>query len=145
MTLQQVITTVMESRSEDWIFDDERQSWVYEHDLDIRLQGKYLPFKGPQPEEFDEPWAKRYPSSRAFRAPFQLWYRKSKLRDYLFVDVDGHRALLPVPRSQEEMVISREQERVAQILNCAHENRAAYFHRYMERFQVEDSAELRPV
>lgn len=144
MTLQQVITTVMESRSEDWIFDGERQSWVYGLDLDIRFEGPPISYEH-EPEVFDEPWAKQYPNSRAYRAFYQLWYRSSMIRSYFFVDVDGHRALLPLPRSREEMVITREQERVARILNRAHQDHSSYFNLYIKQFEVEDVAELRPV
>jgi hypothetical protein len=144
MTLQQLITTVMESQSEDWIFDDGRQSWVCKLDLNVRFQGPPISFD-QEPEEFAEPWTKSFPSPKAYRANFQLWYGTSMVRDYFFVDVDGHRALLPLPRSYNELVITREQERVAQILNCAHENSAAYFRRYIQRFEVADAAELRPV
>lgn len=144
MTLNQLIPIVMESRSEEWIFNDERQSWVYELDLDIRFEGPQLSFDS-EPEEFEEPWANRFPNPRAFRVFFQLWYRNSMVREYFFVDVDGHRALLPLPRGREELIISREQERVARILNRAHAPASRYFNDYIERFAVEDSSELRPV
>ncbi len=145
MTLQQLITTVIDSRSDDWIYDDERQTWVYALDLDVRFEGKPVSLKAPKAEEFHEPWAKRYPSSHAFRANFKLWYRNSMVRDYFFIDVDGHRALLPLPRSQDQLIITLEQERVARILNRAHRDQSAYFNRYIERFEVDEAAELRPV
>jgi hypothetical protein len=61
------------------------------------------------------------------------------------VDVDGHRALLPLPRRYNEMVITREQDRVARILNRAHQDNATYFREYIELFTVAEAAALRPV
>ncbi len=65
---------------------------------------------------FFEDWVKSFPDQAAYRQDVLLHYGSSKIDQYYFVFVDGHRYLLPLPRSRDNLMITPLQYHLGKIL-----------------------------
>jgi hypothetical protein len=130
MTYSDLISLIENSSRSDWLKDEPRGIYVHKSDLNIRLIDSH------DDKPYTAAWVKRFPDKKATSVVFELWYGSSYIKSYYFVSVDGHRAMLPFPKDEEDLVITREQYGVAQavdLIGTADE----YLRR--SRFRLEES------
>ena len=96
MEYDQLITIVLGSNREDWLFSDERGIYTFKHDLNIWIKRKDIDFERDKFE--GEEWATRHPDPRAYREIYEIYYASSYIEEKMLVSVDGHRASLPLPQ-----------------------------------------------
>jgi hypothetical protein len=68
-------------------------------------------------DRFHENWAEKFPDPLAFRAIYDIKSRGSLLEEKVFVSVDGGRVDIPLPKSPQELVISRRDYQLGRIVN----------------------------
>lgn len=133
MTYYELIEVLLDSKADEWLWNDERSTWTFKNDLNIRLMKKSEPELSER-RRFEEEWATALPDSNAYATEYELWYGASFVKSYPFVDVDGFRASLPYPKSRKELVITREQLAVAAAVN----GERSYFADYIKLFQISE-------
>lgn len=133
MDYSHLIQLLLDSSEADWLWNDPRSIWTFKPDLNITLRETQTPGDG-ELRPFAEKWAREYPDQDARATQIELWYGASFVKEYGFVLVDGYRASLPVPKSADELTITREQLAVATAVNSGR----GEFPRYISRFQVSD-------
>lgn len=82
----------------DWKRSGDRSRTItsYKHDPNLRFE-ILLTDEGVHCENFQEPWATRYPDPLATSYYCKLYYSSTLLESFILVSVDGGRALLPLP------------------------------------------------
>jgi len=137
MTHQDLITVVTSSESDNWLKHEDRGVFTFKLNLDIAIREKHSQDLKRKP--FKESWAMKFPDPVAFTVIYELWYRSSFVKEYYFVSVDGHRAMLPYPdtsRFSNHLRITREQFAIATAVNGL-----GNCERYLQRFEISDRAE----
>jgi hypothetical protein len=135
MTYDRLLDLLLSSTKEDWLIDDSKGIFTLKSDLDVTIR-EVRPEDPLAPRDhFAEPWAENFPDSLAERQFVELWFRASFVKSYLFVVVDGGRAVLPIPKSATDLTITREQLAVANVVNAVE---SSYYDEYIGRFKVAD-------
>lgn len=106
MKKREVDNILAQSSSEDWIKDDATGSFTYKKDLSLRIKRKDLQEIGT----FQEEWATNFPDSNADSLEYLVKYNNSFVSRKVLVDVDGGRAILPMPNRQEGKLIVTEKD-----------------------------------
>jgi hypothetical protein len=102
-----------ESSQEDWIVDDETGSFTYKNDLNLHIdRADYDSFR-----EFNEPWATSHPDPHAASVEYVVKYGTSFVDKYTLVSVDGHRATLPMPKSINDLRVTKSDVNFAKIVD----------------------------
>ncbi len=81
--------------------------------------------EGVQNEDFQEPWANKFPDPKATGFWYDVEYDGGCLRRMLIVAVDGYRAYLPCPKVTE-MTVSKLQDAVGRIIATDQQRYAEY-------------------
>ena len=123
MTYEGLIELLLSSSGEDWLRDSEKGASTSKRDLHVTVRKR-----DEEPGTLDEPWA-LFRHNPAVICIFELWYGASHVNHYYFASVDGGRALLPYPRSRDNLTITRVQlaiaiavnENTSQLHSCLHE------------------------
>jgi len=94
-----ILKIVRSDPDEDWkrIEDSEESIFVYLEDVNLRMESKH----GEEDEhvdDFREPWANKFPDSRARSYYVNVYYGATLIERVILVTVDGGRARLPLPR-----------------------------------------------
>ena len=58
-------------------------------------------------KDFKEPWANKHPDNHATSYWYELYYNSTLIKRFILVSVDGGRAILPPPRSRDDLSVSR--------------------------------------
>ena len=74
---------------------------TYKNDVNLRIEINYND-EGIQNESFVEPWANCFPDERARGYWCDIYFGLSLIERTILVSVDGGRAMLPIPREQDE-------------------------------------------
>jgi hypothetical protein len=113
MNLDEVNNILNTSSPEDWIVNDEEGVFTYKHDLNLHIQrADHESYRG-----FNEPWATSHPDSHAVSVDYQVKYGSSLVDKRTLVSVDGHRATLPMPKSQQDLRVRSDEVNFARIVN----------------------------
>jgi hypothetical protein len=75
---------------------------TYRTDVNLRIEINYDD-EGVQQKNFVEPWANRFPDKSATGYWCDIYFGLSHIERTILVSVDGGRAMLPIPREQDEM------------------------------------------
>ncbi|RXJ78063.1 hypothetical protein CRV03_03580 [Arcobacter sp. F155] len=114
MTYNELDEVIKDSTKADWLFNDERGIYTFKNDLNLRIQRKEIDF------DFDkfggEDWATRHPDPTAYRETYEIYYGSSFVKEKLLVSVDGHRATLPLPKINTN-IVSYEDYHFAEIVD----------------------------
>lgn len=113
MKLDDVKKILANSEQDEWIVDDESGSFTYKNDLNLHIErADYDTYR-----EFDEPWAKSYPDPTSVAVEYVVKYGSSFVDKYTLVSVDGHRATLPMPKSMNDLRVSKSDVNFAKIVD----------------------------
>ncbi len=112
MRLSELNNIIMESNSNEWIYDDALGLYVFENNIDITITRE----RREEFEHFYESWANSFPDRNAYRADFFIRYRGNVVSTVHGVDVDGLRVFIPLPRLSD-MSISNFQYSFGEIVN----------------------------
>lgn len=114
MNYDELKEKIKSSTKNDWLFSDERGSYTFKEDLNLRIQRKEIDFDS---DKFSgEDWATKHPDSSAYRETYEVYYGSSFVDEKLLVSVDGHRASLPLPKINTN-VVSVEDYHFAEIVD----------------------------
>lgn len=102
MSYDELAAMVIDSESRDWLHDHDVH--VLKLDLNVRLAPAREAFRYDEP--FDEPWATNFPDRVARVAAYRLWYGSTPVETFYCAAVDGGRAVLPYPKSAQDLSVS---------------------------------------
>ncbi len=106
----------------DFDYDDNTGVYVYNRDIQLRLIQDRSTWSQPGGRDwdyFEEGWVKRFPDPHAYRHVVFIEYGGVRLETFHTALVDGGRYVIPYPESQDNLIISRRQYRIGQILNLS--------------------------
>lgn len=113
MKLTKVKEILTKSSQDDWIVDDETGSFTYKDDLNLHIQrAEYDSYR-----EFNESWATSHPDPHAVVVEYVVKYGTSFVDKHMLVSVDGHRATLPMPKSENDLRVNSSNVNFAKIVN----------------------------
>lgn len=133
MRYDDIVQILLEGAPEHWLWNDERGIWTFKPDVSLTVRE----LRQDNPKPFREPWTEAFADSKAVRCVIEVYYGAAFVQAFLFVAVDGGRAILPCPRSRTDLSISRLQRGIADILNLAGDVDGSYYDRYIARFRTE--------
>lgn len=111
MTYEEYRAIIAKSNFEDWIYDDEHQSYLYKQDISITMKARE-----EENREFFEKWVERFPDEKAYRHVIEFYYNGARIDDFYTASVDGHRMLIPYPKAGT-LTITRDQYDIGKIIN----------------------------
>jgi hypothetical protein len=112
MTYHELIQAIVRSDPDGWLRDDQRGVFTLKSDLNITVRESRTSNGAGERRKFTEEWATNFPDKNAYVEVFELWYGASFVNEYYFAAVDGFRARLPYPET-EDHAITEEQYAVA--------------------------------
>lgn len=115
MTYEELRDIIKNSSQADWLHDDVRGMWTCKKDLLIRFEEERE--EGREEQLFHEPWVKKFPDKAAFRVTYVIYYGNSFVEEVVAVSVDGHRTIIPLPKSPKDLVITPWQYQFGKILD----------------------------
>ena len=113
MNLEEVKKILATSSQDEWVVDDESGSFTYKNDLNLRIERADFDTYRP----FNEPWATKHPDSSAKAEDYTVKYGASFVDKHTLVSVDGHRAILPMPKSPNSEYVSKDEMNFAKIVD----------------------------
>lgn len=72
---------------------------------------------GKQCEDFKEPWANEFPDPHARGYWVDISYDRALIDRVILVSVDGGRAMLPVPKSRNDLIVSNRAYVIARLFD----------------------------
>ncbi len=73
--------------------------------------------RGVHEDDFQEPWANGFPDPKARSYWAEITYDRAMIERLVLVSVDGGRAMLPMPKSRVDLVVSKLKYRVAELFD----------------------------
>lgn len=103
------------SAPNEWQYSEDHGIYVYKPnvELNIRIRDDV---KGNR-EKFEEEWIENFSDKNAYKQIVRIFYRGSYVTEYLFIDVDGGRMLVPIPKAYNDLRITAFQYKLGRILN----------------------------
>ncbi len=103
------------------IHDDKKKRWTLKSNVMIRFADTTEEKLGEDVRDraFDEEWATKHPDPKARRVVYTMYYGASFVRAVDLVAVDGYRAMLPMPKAHDVLVVDPWEYRFARIVNGA--------------------------
>ena len=97
------------------LHNDTRGVWTYKKDLMLRFEEE----RDEERKErlFHEPLVQKFPDKTAFRVIYLIYYGSSFVQEVIAVSVDGHRTIMPLPKSPNDLVITAWQYQFGKILD----------------------------
>jgi len=109
----EVVELIMKSAPDDYAYDDQDGSYVYNSDINLRLLlDESDEFEGP----FVEPWVSKFSDKNGQRQLVRVYYLATPICKVFCVWVDGYRYLIPVP-SPKDTTINSFKYKIGSILN----------------------------
>ena len=112
MTYEELKQLIQDSSKEDWLYDDSKGIYTSKNDLNVTIRHE----RYDDPTFHTEEWANQF-SHPASRLMYDIYYGASFIESFYFIALDEYRAEVPIPRSAEELVITRYQYSVARIVD----------------------------
>ncbi|EJD6329729.1 hypothetical protein I5F07_19930 [Proteus vulgaris] len=132
MKLNQVEKILSESNQDDWIVDDESGSFTYKDDLNLHIER--APYESYR--SFNESWATSHPDNKALAVEYTIKYGSSFVDKKTLVSVDGHRATLPMPKSQNDLTVDKSDVNFAKIVDTS-----GRVDEYLERSNIKEDSD----
>lgn len=116
-SINDVFAKLARSSPSDFVYSD--VDGLYTHASDIKFK-IVLERKEHNTENFSEPWVKRFPDPNAHKMNVNVEYDGTCLARRIFVSVDGHRYLLPLPKASTDLRVSKADYDLGRILAEPH-------------------------
>ena len=102
---------------DDWKKEEggSKQVSFLESNVNLRFERITHEEEGIHNEDFKEPWANKHADKNATSYWYELYYNSTLIKRFILVSVDGGRAMLPPPRSRDDLSVSRLDYIMAQI------------------------------
>lgn len=144
---------IIDSKPEDWLWNDEKSTFTYKDDLNIWLK------EGTEEEKFKAIWTRDFPGIKVHNVRVELYYGCSLVEEKYFISVDNFKAILPIPLCPKREIMDEikkgerkllpedykyiryEDYQIARILNPKRSLREFYLGTYIRRFTVTHSTE----
>ena len=110
MTHEDIMDTIKNSSPTDWIHNDKREVWTYKKDIKLRFKEKW------EERPFKEEWVQKFPDKIGFKVTYIISYGDAFIQEFIAVSVDGHRTIIPLPKSQNNLVITPWQYHIGKIV-----------------------------
>lgn len=115
MNYNEVENILANSKKNEWIENDELGTFTYKNDLNLRIE------RSPNEIEFNETWATSFPDKNAKAIDYKVFYNNSFVDEQLLVSVDGARAVLPLPKSADDLTVKKADVNFARIVNVGNQ------------------------
>jgi hypothetical protein len=115
-----VLRLVYLAEPEDFDYDVNTGVYVYVRDINLRLiddRSTWFDTDGRETDRFEEDCVRRFPDPHAYRQIVYIEYGGTRVETLYHALVDGGRYIIPYPKSSDNLVISKFQYKVGQILN----------------------------
>ena len=119
MTIEQLLQHVeLSSAQSDWkaFSTGVTAEAALREDPRLRVTVRYDE-RGVHQEDFQEPWANKFPDPKAVSYWAELTYDRALIDRRVLVSVDGGRAMLPMPESRVDLRVSKIHYRMAELLD----------------------------
>jgi hypothetical protein len=115
-SMENIKKLVLNSNSKDWeqYIEDNKIFYIYKHD--VRLQIRDLESDGNSLKKFEEKWAITFPDTNAYRNLYAIYFDNNKVFKWMQVVVDGGRASMPLPKSCDDLTVTKEQYTLALLI-----------------------------
>jgi len=110
MHYDEVKELIRNSEKNDWIHEDSLNTFTLKENVNIRIDREYID------EGFYEEWAEKHADSNTQKVYFTVYYNNSFIDQNLMVSVDGGRAVLPIPKSNDDLRVLREKYNLGKIV-----------------------------
>jgi hypothetical protein len=124
MTYDGLIQMLIDSRPDDWLRNEDEKVWTLKRDLNVTVRERREEHVG----KLDEPWAMFGHHGPADIRIFEVWHGASFVSKYNFAVVDGGKAVLPYPKSSDDLRITRVQLALAIAVNRQDDSLHRYLH-----------------
>ncbi|MEK6913795.1 MAG: hypothetical protein AABW47_03960 [Nanoarchaeota archaeon] len=111
-SLNSIIQKIMNSKVEDWLFDDEEGAYTFKKDTCLTIKRD----SHENNREFNEGWVKRFPDGKAYVSYHKILYNSSLIKKVFLVAVDGYRMYIPLPKI-DDLTINKFQYQIGIIIN----------------------------
>lgn len=116
------------SEKKDWIANDELGTFTYKKDLNLRIE------RSSDDRIFTESWATNFPDKNARAIDYKVFYNNSFVDEKMLVSVDGARATLPLPKSPDDLTVTKSKVNFAKIVDTGNQ-----FEEYLKRSELKIS------
>jgi len=113
-TKEHVRDLLLSSQPEDYDYNGKTGEFYLTKDINLRIVEDR---SDVSERDFDEPWVREFPDPKGTRQPIHIYYDKSMIYDLTFVNVDGGRYTLPLPKSRDVLLITPLQYHIGKIIN----------------------------
>lgn len=114
MNYDDFIKKIVQSNPNDWLYDDDLGLYILKTDINISILSDR---SNEQNDEFYEKWVEKFPDPKGYRRRFFLRYLGNIIESFYTVAVDGYRMLIPYPKSAIDLIISKKQYDIGNIIN----------------------------
>jgi hypothetical protein len=114
MTYENFIEKIVESKIDQWIYDDDLGLYIFRNDISITIQRDK---EKHEDNDFNEPWVKKYSDPKGYKQGFFLRYNGTLIEKFYTVSVDGYRMYIPYPKSSTDLTINKKKYNIGKIVN----------------------------
>jgi len=111
-----ILRSVYDSRKIDWEYDDHRSEFTYIPNFKIKIVAFT---QRSNASSFVEPWTQKFPDPNGMRHYYAIFYLNFRIHDFSMIFCDGHRYLIPMPKSASNLVITKKQYALGKIMEVA--------------------------
>lgn len=130
MQYNEFIDKLVDSKLEQWIYDDDLGNYVFKNDLSITMKQDR---KGDE-EEFYEEWIKKFihhPTATVMKV--YLCFNGNIIDTFYTASVDESRMYIPYPKSDTELIITYEKYKIGRIINLSTCNVMDRYDEYLKK------------
>jgi len=113
MKKDDVMDLIMGSLPEDYTYVENKDLYVYNSDINLRIVLEDESSERP----LIEPWTEKFLDKRATTQLVYIYYGCTPLHKMVCVWVDGYRYLIPMPRSRDDLTIGSLEYKIGTILS----------------------------
>ncbi|MFT8809232.1 hypothetical protein [Gluconobacter sp.] len=113
MNYDEAMEILSTSSRSDWVIDETLGTFTFKCDLLLNIKR----VEEDERREFPEVWTKRFADKSAYKTHYDVLYGASILVRKMLVSVDGGRAVLPLPESATNLVVTEADLNFARIID----------------------------
>lgn len=114
MNYDEFINKIINSDINDWLYDDDLGLYILKTDINISILSDR---SDGGDDTFYEKWVEKFSDPKGYRRRFFLRYAGNTIESFYTVAVDGYRMLIPYPKSAVNLIITKKQFAIGNIVN----------------------------